>query len=172
MEEKETKKEKNFYKKWWFWVIILAIIIIVCFTTIIILGFSIVLDEVGKLAIDIQSIYEDATVYSSAGENTLVIELRNWSNDNAEELNQIIDTVKSRINNGQLQSYAKLITLAYLESNDTPEVLFIKNEYNIPEFTQIENYSKTYILYSEYQDLYNTLNETMNSYTGLFNSIY
>ena len=172
MEEKETKKEKNFYKKWWFWVIILAIIIIVCFTTIIILGFSIVLDEVGKLAIDIQSIYEDATVYSSAGENTLVIELRNWSNDNAEELNQIIDTVKSRINNGQLQSYAKLITLAYLESNDTPEVLFIKNEYIIPEFTQIENDSKTYILYSEYQDLYNTLNETMNSYTGLFNSIY
>ena len=171
MEEKEVKKEKKFYKKWWFWVII-AIIIIVCFTSIVMLGFSIILDEVGKLGRDIKEISEDATVYSSAGEDTLIIELRNWSNDNTEKMNQIITVVKNRISNGELQSYSKLITLAYLESNDTSEVLFIKNEYNIPEFTQIEDDSKTYILYTEYQELFNTLNQTMDGYTSLFNSIY
>ena len=172
MEEKEVKKEKNFYKKWWFWGIILTIIIIVCFTSIVLLGFSVISDEVTKLGLDIKEISEDAIVYSSSEEDTLIIELRNWSNDNAEEMNKIIAVVKNRISNGELQSYSKLVTLAYLESNDTPEVLFIKNEYNIPEFTQIEDDSKTYILYTEYQELFNTLNQTMDGYTGLFNSVY
>ena len=172
MEEKEVKKEKNFYKKWWFWLIILAIIIIICFTSILMVDLSTVLDEVGKLGIDIQEIYEDATVYSSAGENTLIIELRNWSNDNTEKMNQIITVVKNRISNGELQSYTKLITLAYLGSNNTAEVLFVKNEYNIPEFTQIEDNSKVYILYTEYKELFDTLNQTMDGYTGLYNSIF
>ena len=168
----DEKKKIAIYKNWWFWVIILAIIIIVCFTSIVALRFSIILNEVKELGRDIKEISEDVTVYSSAEENTLIIELRNWSNDNAEEMNQIITVVKNRVSDGELQSYTKLITLAYLKSNDTPEVLLIKNEYNIPEFTQIEDDSNTYILYAEYQELFDILNQTMDGYTGLFNSIY
>ena len=171
MEEKETKKEKTFYKKWWFWVIVLAIIVIISFTSIIMIGFSIVLDEVGKLAMDIQSINENVTVYSSAGENTLIIELRDWSNDNSEELSEIINVVKDRINKGGLSSYHELITLTYLESNGKEESLFIRTSYNIPEFTQ-NGLTKEYIDFSEYQNLFDTLDETMEGYTGLFNSLY
>lgn len=171
MKEKEQKKGKALYNKWWFWLIILGIVLVISFTVIFLKVFNSVFDEVGKLAIEVKSIYEDAVVYTSAEKNTLVIELRNWSNDNTEELNQIVNAVKSRVSNGELSSYDELVTLSYLESNEKEEVLFIRTSYNIPEFTQ-NGESKEYIDFSEYQDLYNTLNETMNSYTGLFNSIY
>lgn len=171
MEEKEVKKEKALYKKWWFWLIIFGIVVLICFTVILLRAFNIVLDEVGILGGEIKSIYSDATVYSSADSNTLIIELRNWSNDNTEEMNQIVNVVKDKINNGELSSYNKLITLAYLESSGKNEVLFIRNSYKLPDFTQSEE-TKEYIDFQEYQNLYDTLDETMDSYTGLFNSIY
>ena len=95
------------YKKWWFWLIILAIVIIISGTLIIMRGFSITLDEVGRLAIDVQNIYDDATVYTSAGDNTIVIELRNWDNAYGEALNKITETVKNKIKNGELRHTSK-----------------------------------------------------------------
>lgn len=166
------KKEKNFYKKWWFWVIILIIIIIISFTVMMMKAFDTVKGEAGDLAIEIQNIYDDATVYTSAGSNSLVIELKNWNTEYTNQLSQIINAVKTRINNGELQSYTKLITLTYLESNNKEEALFTKMVYNIPEFTQDEEETKEYIIFEEYENLFNTLSQTMDGYTGLFNSIY
>ena len=166
----ETKV--SIFKKWWFWLIILATVIIIAFTTIMMKAFSIVKDEIGSLAIDIQNVYEDATIYTSAGENTIIIELRNWNNDYAEELNQIINIVKSKISNGELQQYSKLMTLTYLESNDIEEVLFIKDVYNLPQFTKDEQETKRYIAFEEYEDLLNTFDNTVGGYSDLFNNIY
>lgn len=161
---------KDIIKKWWFWLIILAIIIVIGITIIMLKAFDMALGEVEKLAIEIQNIYEDATIYSSAGENTLVLELNNWSNSNTEELNKIINTVKNKIKDNKLQSYSKFVTLAYLESSNKENVLFIKTTYNLPDFTKEEELE--YIMFSEYQDLYKTLSNTMDGYTNLYNSIY
>lgn len=147
--------KKPFYSKWWFWLIMLIIVIVISITVIIWKAFSITLDEVGTLAIEVQNVYEDATIYTSAGENTLIIELRNYSNDYVEELNEIINIIKNKINNGELQQYSQLITLTYLESNDIEEALFIKDVYNIPEFTQAEE-TKQYIIFEEYEDVINS----------------
>lgn len=149
------KEKVAIYKKWWFWLIIFAIVLIISFTLIMWKAFSTAFDEVSVLAIDVQNVYEDATIYTSAGDNAIIIELRNWSNDYSEELNEIVDIVKSKINNGELQQYSKLITLTYLESNNIEEALFIKDEYNIPEFTQAEE-TKQYIAFDEYETLINS----------------
>lgn len=161
------KEKVAIYKKWWFWLIILAIVIIISGTFIIMKGFSIVLDEVSSLAIDVQNIYEDATIYTSAGDNTIVIELRNWDNDYVETLNKIIEAVKNKINNGELQQYSKLMTLTYLTSNET-EDLFIRDIYNIPDFTKAEE-TKQFIAFSEYQELYNNYEDSMQLLDSIFN---
>lgn len=149
------KEKVAIYKKWWFWLIILAIVLIISFTLIMWKAFSTAFDEISVLAIDVQNVYEDATIYTSAGNNTIIIELRNWSNDYLEKLNEIVNIVKAKINNGELQQYSKLITLTYLESNNIEEALFIKDEYNIPEFTQAEE-TKQYIVFEEYENLINS----------------
>lgn len=149
------KEKVAIYKKWWFWLIILAIVLVISFTLIMWKAFSTAFDEISVLAIDVQNVYEDATIYTSAGDNTIIIELRNWSNDYSEELNEIVDIVKSKINNGELQQYSKLITLTYLESNNIEEALFVKDVYNIPEFTQAEE-TKHYIIFDEYENLINS----------------
>lgn len=166
------KKEKEFYKKWWFWLILLAIVIIIGFTIIMIVAFNTIKGEVGDLAIEIQEIYEDATVYSSAGSNTLFIELRNWDNQYANQLSEIIKAVKTRINNNELSLYNELVTLSYIKSAEKEEVLLIREAYSLPDFTQDNTNTKEYILYTEYKDLYNVLSNTWDGYTNLFNSIY
>lgn len=173
MKEKETKKEKDFYKKWWFWAIILVIVIIITFTILMIEAFDLIKGEIGDLSTEIKNISENATVYSSSGRGILYIELRNWSNDkNSNELRQIIETVRRKVNNQELHGYEKFVTLAYLESNNKEEALIMRTAYNLPDFTKDEDNSKNYIIFEEYEALFDTLSETMDGYTGLYNSIY
>lgn len=170
--KEKQKKEKNFYKKWWFWVIILVITIVIGLTIIIAIAFSIVKGEIEDLALEIQEIYEDATVYSSAESNTLFIELRNWNSQYSNELEKIIKTVKTKVNNNELSMYNRLVTLTYMESNEKEEALIIRKSYSLPDFVKNEKDSKSYIIFEEYKNLYDTLNKTMDGYTSLFNSIY
>lgn len=162
------KEKVAIYKKWWFWLMILAMVLIISGTLIIMKGFSIVLDEIGTLAIDIQNIYEDATVYTSAGDNTIIIELRNWDNDYSDKLNDIIDIVKAKIDKGELSQYSKLITLAYLTGSETEDLL-IKHTHSIPDFTEAEE-TKQYIAFSEYQELYNNYEDSMKLLNSIFNN--
>lgn len=161
---------KNLIKKWWFWLTLLAIVIVIGFTIIMIMAFNMDKGEIGSLAIEIQNVYEDATIYTSAGSNVLVLELNNWDNGNNDKLSQIINIVKTKVNNNELQSYTKFVTLAYIKSSGKENVLYIRTEYNLPDF--IEKNKKEYIKFEEYQSLYDTLKTTMNGYTDLFNSIY
>ena len=171
-QKEETKKEKEFYKKWWFWLILLAIIIVIGFILILVMAFNIVKGDVKDLALEIHKVYKDATVYSSAEGNTIYIELRKWDNKYSNELGKIINIVKTKVNNNELSMYNKFVTLAYIKSNGNEEELLVKTVYSLPDFVKDENSSKTYIVFEEYEKMYDTLNKTMDSYTGLFNSIY
>ncbi len=163
---------KEIIKKWWFWLILLGIIIVIGFTIIMMMAFNMIKGEVGDLAIQIQNIYEDATIYASAGNNTLILELDNWNNNYSDELSRMIEIVKNKINNNELKSYSKFVTLAFIENNGKENALLVKTTYNIPEFTKNEEESKPYILFDEYQKLFDTYDKAMEGYTGLFNSIY
>lgn len=168
MEEK--KKDKTLYKKWWFWTIILTIVIVIAFTTIMSVALIKVTTGVSGLAMQIQDIYKDSTVYTSAGDNVLLLELNNWDNQYSNKLKEIIKLIKETVENGELNEYSKFITISYIKSNDKNNVLCIKETYSIPDFVKEEE--KEYIAFEEYQNLYNTLDKTMNGYTNLFNSIY
>jgi len=154
----ETKKLK-LYQKWWFWVIILAIVIIGAIS-IMAMTFNSKKSEISDLAIQIQEIHKDAIVYSSKENKTLFIELRNWSNKNSNELGKIIDIVKNTGKN-KLSMYDKFVTLAYLESNDKKESLIVKNTYSLPDFIQDKENSNSYILFDEYQELFDTYSNAM-----------
>lgn len=152
---RHTETKDSILKKWWFWLILLMIVVVIAFVVIMWRAFSIVLDEIGTLAIDIQNIYEDATVYTSAGDNTIIIELRNWNDDYSDELEKIGQTVKSKINRGELSSYSKLVMITYIEVDNIEEALFVRSEYDIPEFEMIQE-SQQYIVFDEYENLLNS----------------
>ena len=59
------------------------------------------------------------------------------------------------------------MTLTYLTSNET-EDLFIRDVYNIPDFTKAEE-TKQFIAFSEYQELYNNYEDSMQLLDSIFN---
>lgn len=161
---------KGIIKKWWFWVITLCIAAIISITLIIIVAMVKVTSGIDGLAIDIQNIHKDATVYISAGENTVVIELRNWDTDDIEKFSEIINEIKKEASNGILKNYSNFITITYLKNNNNEDSLVIKHEYSLPDF--IEKSKEEYIVFDEYTELFNKYDNTMKSYTNLFDSIY
>ena len=157
-------------EKWWFWVILSIIIITLLITISIIVVINGQVNEIKGLTSEVQGIYDKAEIYLSADKKTLILELNNWDNDYEEQLSEIINILKSKINNDELQTYNKFVTLTYLNSNEQKNVLYIKQTYTLPNFV-LED-TKEYIDFEEYKDLYNTLDNTMDSYTNLFNDIY
>lgn len=157
-------------EKWWFWVILSIIIITLLITISIIVAINGQVNEIKGLTSEVQGIYDKAEIYLSADKKTLILELNDWDNDYEEQLSEIINLLKSKINNDELQTYNKFVTLTYLNSNEQKNVLYIKQTYTLPNFV-LED-TKEYIDFEEYKDLYNTLDNTMDSYTNLFNDIY
>lgn len=157
-------------EKWWFWVILSIIIITLLITISIIVVINGQGNEIKGLTSEVQRIYDEAEIYLSADKKTLILELNNWDNDYEEQLSEIINLLKSKINNDELQTYNKFVTLTYLNSNEQKNMLYIKQTYTLPDFV-LED-TKEYIDFEEYKDLYNTLENTMDSYTNLFNDIY
>lgn len=157
-------------EKWWFWVILSIIIITLLITISIIVVINGQVNEIKGLTSEVQGIYDKAEIYLSADKKTLILELNDWDNDYEEQLSEIINLLKSKINNDELQTYNKFVTLTYLNSNEQKNVLYIKQTYTLPNFV-LED-TKEYIDFEEYKDLYNTLDNTMDSYTNLFNDIY
>lgn len=156
---------KELIKKWWFWLIILIIVLVVGFVIIMGMAFNTIKGEAFELAQDVQKIYPSATVYSSVGGNTIIMEFPNWNNDNNEGiLSEIHDCIQTRQNNGELQGFKKLITLSNIDN------LFIKTIVNLENFTSEQQ--ESYILFEEYLDLFDKYEDTMEVYKDLFNSIY
>ncbi len=165
----EEKKEKKLFVKWWFWLILLAIVIIVGLTIIMVMAFNLTRGEADVLSTKIQSIHEDAKIYNSIMDRTLILELNNWDNQDNEKLEKIFGIMKEEISEGKLQSYDRLITLSYIKSSSKDDALFIKQIYILPSF--VNESTIEYVNFNDYQSMYNTLNKTMDGYTNLFNSI-
>lgn len=161
-EEARTEEKKNFYKKWWFWGIIAIIIIVLgCIAVMLMKQETIEEEEVEKLAIGIQKIYAESTIYTSINEEILFIELRNWDNDYNTRLEQILDLIHTEIKNGKLQTYNKLVMLSYLKGKDKGETMLIKNVNNLPDFAEDKTNTQSYIIFEEYENLFNTLSRAM-----------
>lgn len=170
-EQKEKRKQgnKNFYQKWWFWVILLIMICVIGFGLLVAVAL-LNMGDIYDLTSDIKKIYQDANLYSSVDDSTLMLEWHNFDSEkNKNEMNTIINKIKTSLSDGDLNGYNKLIEIAYLNSGDKQEVLLTKTVYTLPDFNIESN--DEYILFSEYKSLNNALIQTTDSFTGLYNSI-
>lgn len=168
MEEKEQKKEKALYKKWWFWVIILAIVIVVGFVIIMAMAFGVATSGIHKVAFDVQAIDNEATVYTSAGGNTVIVEIPNYTDDTKLEKKEAIETtLKNYANNdGVLSNYSKAVICLRINSDTNLKDYFLSTTvYSLPDMTEDTESSDIYIDFVEYtkQSLSTTSANTNNS---------
>ena len=164
MEENETKKEKNFYKKWWFWVIVLAIVVVIGFTAIIIMALNIATTGIHEVALSVQNIDNEATVYTSAGGNTIIVEIPNYTDDAKKYKKEAIEILlKSYANEGGiLNNYSKAIICEKINSEDGIEDYFLTTTvYSLPSMTQDTEQGDIYIDFVEYTK--QTLNTTSSN---------
>lgn len=158
-----VEKEKKIHQKWWFWSVIMIIVI----TLIIIVVISKKTSGESEIATQIKNIYKDATLYSSTERKQLILKIQNHEDiKNTEKPMQLINIIKNN-SKETLKNYEKLIVFSYLQSDEKQTIIDV---YSMPDFTLQKH--NTYIKFEEYEELFNTLKETTNSYTGLFNSIY
>lgn len=161
MEEKETKKEKELYKKWWFWLIILAIVIVAGFTIIILMAFNIATSGINKVAISVQNIDNEATVYTSAGGNTIIIEIPNYTDDAKKYKKEAIEALikKYAEEDRELSNYSEAIICEKINSDDNVKDYFLTTTvYSLPSMTEETEKEDIYIDFLEYTK--KTLNTT------------
>lgn len=148
----ETKKLK-LYQKWWFWLILLAIAIVLGITIIMVEALIITTGGIHKVAKAVQSIDNEATVYTSAGGNTIIIEIPNYSDktkkDKEEEIEKTLKKYADK--NGILSNYSKAILCEKINSDDNIEDYFISTKvYSLPKMNQEIDSGNVYIDFIEY----------------------
>lgn len=153
-------------KKWWFWTIILIIIVVISFVALVGITFISNKDDYW-LNKKIHEIYENSNVYTSKNNNTIFIELHYFDNDkNSEQLKEIIQFIKKEKANYNLENYDTLKTISYLINDDNEETMAIIENVDLNTSTIEE--TCTFILFEEYEKLYNSFESSME----LLNSIY
>lgn len=164
------EEKKKLYQKWWFWVCIVLIVLMIGFTSIVMIGFNIATSGISGVARQVQDISENATLYSSAGNNTLVLQINHCNNLKDGDLAKMLDIIKTN-SNTTFSNYSRFITLNYFDSDDGQEnyMLLIK-EYSMPDFSEIQ--SLNYIDFALYEEVMENYSDAMDGYTSLFNSIY
>ena len=150
-EKKETKKANNFYQKWWFWICIVLVAIIISFTAIMMVGYNMAAGGIGKVAMTIQSIDSEATVYSSAGGNTVIVEIPNYTDATKEDKKaSIIKNIQTfASNNGELSNYSKFILITKMNSDNKQDYFYFTDVYSLPDMTKDTTTSKSYIDFIE-----------------------
>lgn len=132
---------KELIKKWWFWLISLGIIISIGITIIMVIALKMTTEGIHKVAYAIQSIDEGATVYSSAGNNTIIIELTSDASDVRQQVENEIKNFSEK--DGELQHYSNLII--YIPFNYNTTSYLVKNVYKLPSMEQDISKEKIYI---------------------------
>lgn len=146
--EEEKKKEKNFYKKWWFWLIVLVIVIILGITTIMVVALNLVTKGINEVAREVQLIDSEATIYTSAGGNNIIIDIPNYSDDAKGYKEDAIETLLKGYasKNGILSNYSKVILLERINSsNNTKDYILTIKVYKLPNMTEEENEGSVYV---------------------------
>lgn len=161
--QEEVKKEFKLYQKWWFWLILLGIAIAIGFTIIMVMAFNIAIGGINEVAIEVQKIDKEATLYTSAGGNVVIIEVPNYSDDTKKEK---VERIKSKIksyaqNDKVLSNYSKLIISSKINKDNAENFYLSNNVYTLPNLEpDIENGS-LYIDFIQYTK--DTLNNTATS---------
>lgn len=154
MKEKEVKKEKTFYKKWWFWLIILATVIVIGITIIMTTALFLATEGIHKVAREVQEVDNEATVYTSAGENTIIVEIPNYTDDEKLTKKETIKKVLTKYANndeGILSNYSKAVICTRINSDTNIEDYFLTTEvYELPSMTEKNELSDIYIDFVEY----------------------
>lgn len=163
MEEK--KKENVLYKKWWFWLILLAMTIVLGFVAIIIVALNITLSGINEVALDIQNIDNEATVYTSAGGNTIIVEIPNYSdNTKREKVKRIEEKIKSYATKDVLANYSKVLICSKINSDDEKkDYMLSTNAYSLPDMIPDLENSSIYVDFIEQTK--NSLSTTKSSAT-------
>lgn len=161
MEENKVK----LYKKWWFWVCIVIVTIIISFTIIMIVGYNMAASGIGRVARAIQSIDTEAVVYSSAGDNTVVVEIPNYKDDvKKDKKENIINSIKSFTKkNSELNTYSKFVLITKTGTDDNPEYFCSTTIYNLPDMTENSVLSKTYVDFVEITKVYASISSSSNN---------
>lgn len=160
------EEKKKLHQKWWFWVCIVLIVLIVGFVSIMLVAFNTAISGIGGVAMQIQDISENATLYTSAGNNTLILQINHFNELKDGDLNKMIDIIKVNTST-TFSNYSKFITLSYIDNDEGQEnYLLLIKEYSIPDFVEIQ--SLNYIDYSKYEEIFQNYSNTMN----LLNSIH
>lgn len=167
MGEIKVEEKKLFYKKWWFWIIVLAIVIVISFTIIIGMAFNNTTTGIHKVALSVQNIDNESTVYTSAGENTIVIEMPNYTDDSKKYKEEaIVSLIRDFANDGGiLSNYSKVVLCEKINSDSNIKDYFlITKVYSLPSMTQDVEQESIYIDFVEYtkQTSYTT-SSTMNN---------
>ena len=155
--------KKKVYQKWWFWLCIVFIALIIAFVIIMAMGFQVATSGINKVAFDVQKIDNDSTVYSSAGGNTVIVEIPNYTDDTKkEQRDNIIETIKNYASQGQvLNTYSKFILITKIPSDNKEDYFISSTVYELPNMNEIAEESKTYIDFVEFTT--ESLSSIMNS---------
>lgn len=161
MEENKVK----LYKKWWFWLCIVLVVIIISFTIIMIVGYNMAAGGIGRVARTIQSIDNEAVVYSSAGDNTVVVEIPNYKDETKKDKKEnIINSIKAFAKkNRELNTYSKFVLITKTGTEDNPEYFCSTTIYNLPNMTENSALSKTYVDFVEITKVYANISSTSNN---------
>ena len=143
---------KELIKKWWFWLIIVIIVAIIGFTAIMVVALNITTGGIHKVAKVVQNLDNDATVYTSAGGNTLIIEIPNYSDDTKKYKEEmIIEAIKQATGkNGVLQGYSKVIICERINSDEIKDYFITNKVYSLPDMTLNTEEGSIYIDFVEY----------------------
>ena len=139
---------KDLVKKWWFWVIMLAIAIVLGITIIMLIALNLATKGIHEVAREVQLIDSEATVYTSAGGNNIIIDIPNYSDDTKknkkDEIKALLKEYASK--NGILSNYSKAILLERINSSDNNIKDYILSTivYKLPNMIE-DDESKVYI---------------------------
>ena len=121
-------------QKWWFWLCLIIITIIICFTLIILN----IKSGITGIAIQIQDIYPNATLYTSAGDNTLILELEHLSENDVNSSFDMLKPIKDNLTT-ELTTYSKLIIIGYIDIDNTERDEMVQVTYSLPDLQEISD---------------------------------
>ena len=119
-------------------------------------GFKIATSNINKVAKIIQNIDSETTVYSSAGNNTVVVEIPNYKDETKKEKKEdILNSIKTLAKKGgELETYSKFILITKTGTDNNPEYFYSTAIYNLPDMTENSTLSKTYVDFVEITKVY------------------
>ena len=156
------EEKKKLYQKWWFWVCIVFLALIVGFVIIMAIAFSTVTSGISGVAIQIQNISENATLYSSAGDNTLILQIDHFDKLEDGKLEEMFDIIRAN-NDSIFSNYSKFIIFNYIDIETQENPMLLIKEYNMPDLKETKEL--TYVDFNLYE-------EAVEGYSDLFNQKY